>query len=427
MAFVNKIGTLNFPVTPPAAGTAGMPPQGFSAQEIESLLAKERYDTFVDTSYDALLSGLTHERRTPVDAEEPRAWLEQIKGELDPVRINTHVGRAIARLMQTCEDLACYRDWARQLAYLLDELLESQAFDYLTELIDFVRRQHACTDTERSRVAGLLMNRFSEPQFVTKAIEMVKRRAEGPTSDMLGFLSQMGEPVVLEILDSLDPGRAFDDEDIRVRMLGCVPKLAVKEALVRIKDPRPDYVRRMLWILRKMGDGESAQQVRSLLDHPDFEVRVDALATLLKFKNKWGLIRLREWIDLPMEAGFMPALHLAGAYRVREVVPELTAIVEQRRDLAHREAALRALGHIGDVRALPVLNRLAHRRWSMARKQIGHLQRVVFETLAGYPKGQVKELLHEGLKKKDAAIQDVCRKLLREGTRAAGGGDSQTP
>ena len=52
---------------------------------------------------------------------------------------------------------------------------------------------------------------------------------------------------------------------------------------------------------------------------------------------------------------------------------------------------------------------------------------MAFETLAGYPKGQVKALLHEGLKKKDAVIQDICRRLLKEGTRMAGGGDSQSP
>ena len=415
------------PTTPPAAGSTDIHAKSFSTQEIESLLSKERYETFVDTDYNTLLSGLTRKQGKPVDTEAPQAWLAQIESELEPERINAHVGRAIARLLQACEDMTCYRDWARQLAYLLDDLLESQAFDYLTELIGFVRQQHLHTDSERSHIAELLLNRFNEPQFVTRAIEMVKRRGDGPSSDMLGFLSQIGEPAVLEILDSVDPGRAFDDEDVRIRMLRCMPKLAVKEALARMKDPRPDYVRCMLWLLRKMGDAESAQQVRALLDHPDFEVRIEALATLLKFKNKWGLIRLREWIDQPMEAGFLPALRLAGAYRVREVVPELTAIVQQRRDLAHREAALRTLGQIGDARALPVLNKLARRRWSMSRKQTDHLRRVVFETLAGYPMGQVKALLHEGLKRKDAAIQDICRRLLREGTRTAGGGDSQTP
>lgn len=170
-----------------------------------------------------------------------------------------------------------------------------------------------------------------------------------------------------------------------------------------------------------MGDDNGARQVRTLLDHGESQVRMEALATLLKFKNNWGLIRLRELLAQPLEVDFMPALALAGEYRVQTVVLQLISLFESNKDPVLREAILRTLGHIGDARAVPVLTKVAHRRWSISKKQTDHLKRVLFETLEGYPPTEVKHLLHFGLKQKDESIQALCRALLREGTKTAGG------
>jgi HEAT repeat protein len=122
-------------------------------------------------------------------------------------------------------------------------------------------------------------------------------------------------------------------------------------------------------------------------------------------------------LSRPVGSEFRSALDLAGEYRVREVVPQLISYFRQRGDLELREAALRASGRIGDSRAIPALTRLAHRRWSISKKQIGRLKRALYDTLGGYPFGEIKDLLHYGLKQKDAAIQSACHELLREGTQ----------
>ena len=422
LAFINKIGNVDLAASP--AAEAAAPPESLSSQKLESLLAQEQYETYVDSEYGRLLADLTHKQHNAAPAADTRPWIQEIEAELSDDRINAHAGRAMARLMKSSGEVSGYRDWARQLAYLLNDLLETRAFGFLTELMAFVRQEKAAADTERSLIAGLLLHRFSEPQFVTKAIEVVQKDSEEPTIEVLDFLMEIGEPVVQEIFDEIDPSQTFHDEGVIIRILSHLSTLTAKEALARVKDPRPEYVRRMLRIIRKMGDGESAQQVRSLLEHPDDDIRMEALATLLKFRNKWGLIRLRELLSQPTDPGFMPALKSAGDYRVRDVVPELLAILEQRRDPEQREAALRALGRIGDTRALPVLTKLAHKRWGFSMRQIQRLQQALYETLEGYPMGEIRELLHYGLKQKDAVIQTACRNLLREATRSEERGDS---
>jgi hypothetical protein len=419
VAFINKVGHLSRSGEKIGTGGEGNdgPSEGLTLSKVESLLAHEQYDTYVDSDYGRLLNNLTVHESAAEQNAGTAPWIADMAAELSDAGIYVHAGRAMARMMTASADAAGYRDWARQLAYLLNDLLEIRAFGYLIELMAFIHAEKAGSDPQRSEIAGLLLSRFSDAQFVAKAIQTVRESGKELAPDALGFLTALGEPVILEIFDSMDPARILDEEGVIIQILKSFSSLAAREALERINDPRPEYVIQMIRIIRTMGDGESVQQVRFVLDHSDQDIRMEALATLLNFKNKWGLIRLRELLQQPTELDFKPALDLAGEYRMREVVPQLLAYLKQRGDLEVREAILHALGRIGDSRAIPALTRLAHRRWSISRKQIDRLKRVLYDTLGGYPFGEIKHLLHLGLKQKDASIQAVCRKLLREGTR----------
>jgi hypothetical protein len=419
MAFINKVGYLESSDEEMSAGANNTvdPSAGLTQSKVESLLAHEQYDTYVDSDYSRLLNDLS--LQDPAAAKDPKtaSWLEAMAADLGDAGICVHAARAMVRLMTASADAAVYRDWARQLAYLLDDLLDVRAFDYLIELMGVVRAEQAGSDPQRSEIAGLIRSRFNDTQFVAKAIQTVRESGKQPSPEGLKFLTALGEPVVLEIFDSVDPDRILDEEGGFIQILKCLSLPATREALARVNEPHPENVIQIIRIIRTLGDGESAQQVRSLLDHSDPDVRMEALAALLKFNNKWGLIRLRELLSQPSAPEFAPALDLAGAYRVRDVVPQLLSYLKQRGSPELREAILHALGRIGDNRAIPAITELAHRRWSLSIKQIDRLKRVLYETLRGYPFGEIKHLLHLGLKQKDESIQSVCRELLREGTR----------
>jgi HEAT repeat protein len=419
MAFICKVGHLNRPGE--EIGTSGGGDadsfEGLSQSKIESLLAHEQHDTYVDSGYGRLLNDLT--LHSPPEAQAPltESWMAGMAAGLSDAGIYVHAARAMARMMAVSADAAGYRDWARQLAYLLDDLLEVRAFGYLKELMGIVRAEAAGHDPQRTEIAGLLLNRFSDTQFVANAVEAARVRGKDPSPEALGFLTALGEPVVLEIFDSVDPERILEEKEGFIQILKSLSVPAIREALERIKDPRPENAILMIRIIRIMGDSESAQQMRSLLDHSDPDIRTEALATLLKFNNNWGRIRLRELLAQPTASEFASALDLAGEYGVRDVVPQLLAYLKKRGGPELREAVVRALGRIGDSRAIPELTRLAQRRWSISRKQNERFKQVLFLTLGGYPFGEIKHLLHLGLKQKDESIQAVCRRLLREGTR----------
>lgn len=420
LAFITKMGYADDPQCNMAdiIGDKGNPKK-LSTQNMESLLAHEQYDTYVDAGYQTLLNNLTRDAQAVERHTSIRSFAQGIEAELTQARINAHTGRAIIRLMRYSTDISGYRDWARQLTYLLDDLLDSHAYDYLTQLIHAMRHEKQNKEEDRAEIAGLVLDRFSDPQFVAKAIESIQTTMGAPESQALDFLMELGEPVVVEIFDGLDPDQTLHEQGVLTQILQNLAKFTAQEALERLTDPNPDYVRRMIRIIRKMGNSDYAQQIRSLMHHKHMDVRMEALATLLEYDNKWGILRLRELLADPLGEEFVKAAQLAGRYRVREAVTQLEAIAKHRGERQSREAAIRALGRIGDPKTPAILSKIARRRWSITQKHNLHLRRVIFDSLGGYPVSAIKNLLHYGLKQKDEVIQDTCQRLLRKGGQTA--------
>ncbi len=416
LAFVKKMARMGDGMAGETPGAVpGEMGKGITATEVETLFAHEQYDQYVDSSYSELLEKMVAQTQESAPNDTLGKIQRQVTESLAPVHINSHVGRAMLALICASTDIEGYRSWARQLAYFLDDLLESQAFEFMAEMMALFNQEKEGQDPEKAKIAGLVLDRFSDPQFVAQAVEMLRGLGDQIDAHAMSFLVALGEPVVVEIFEGLDPDETFvEGDNLTARLLGNLAALTTQEAIARFDDPRPEYVRRMIRIVSRLGDGPSAEQVKLLLDHDDPDIRMEALSALLKLRNKWGLIQLRHMLSDPKTPEFVAAIELAGRHKVFEAVPQLVACAGRNRDLKCQEAVLRALGNIGDPRAIPILTKLASRRWSISKKNRQHIQRVLFDTLAGYPHDEIKPLLHMGLKQKDAVIKATCEQVLRK-------------
>ena len=173
----------------------------------------------------------------------------------------------------------------------------------------------------------------------------------------------------------------------------------------------------MLKMVRKLAADQNIDGIKTLLDHSDPKVRREALATLLKLKNVWGTLRLRDLLNEPWSPIVHDAIELAGKYKVMEVSQALLALVLRKgplgTDIGRRTSALKALGAIGDIQTLPQLKRLARRKGFIAKKYLLQLKRVLFQSLDGFPYEAIKDLLHYGVNQSDAIIHSECKHILR--------------
>lgn len=395
---------------------------------MRALLERERYETYVDGAYDQILKKFAEQPANQVLTAPMENLRQSIEASLEEPHITILVAGALNGLMDASTDVEEYRDWARQLTFLLDELVALGAFGSLLKIYDAVQpcAAHA-DDAQRRKISALVHEHFLSPEFAAKAVAAFYRPTHTINADeALALLKRLGEAAVVETLDLLGAEATFDAKGGLMRILVHAAPLAVKEALERLNDPRPRYVCRMLVIIRLFGGEEDADSIRGLLAHADAEVRHEALATLLNFNNHWGIAHLRQMLAGEWSEPAARAMQLAGMYKVQEVVPLLAEIAQRiggprEADLERREAALRTLGAIGDPRAMAALTHIAERRWSLAPKVLGRLKRVLYESLEGYPYEAVRELLHQGLRQKNSEIATICERLMKRYHRSAPG------
>ena len=112
------------------------------------------------------------------------------------------------------------------------------------------------------------------------------------------------------------------------------------------------------------------------------------------------------------------AVRSAGKYRVREIVPELLSLLEKK-DILGSEAyykipIVKALGQIGDERAVPELLRLYKSRSLFYRRYLDELKLEIFRGLPSYPVSSIKAFISEGAKSKNEEINNISQNLLKQ-------------
>ena len=172
-------------------------------------------------------------------------------------------------------------------------------------------------------------------------------------------------------------------------------------------------------MVRAVGKTDGTAAIRRLLSHENRLVSIDALVTLLELKDPYAATCLRQAILSPDPEESFRAVGLAGYYRIAEVAEELAHRIRTRfisqASLRLNEEILRTLGKIGDVRVVPLLERIASKSWSLSRRRLGIVKLLLFESLASYPTESLSGLIEIGRKSGDVRIQRICDRLESKG------------
>jgi HEAT repeat protein len=192
---------------------------------------------------------------------------------------------------------------------------------------------------------------------------------------------------------------------------------AVEEAQGRLADPRVHVVRNLLAFIQSNGDRSCIPSIRPLLQHKSHHVRSDALSVLLSYRDEGALEPLRTALRSKIREESSHAVALTGLYRVEELVDDLLKLIKlhvfRKTDHKRNEEIVRALGRIGDAKALPVLQKLARKSWVLYPSDFLQMKLALFESLGGYPREHLTALLSIGSRAKDFRIRNLCSTLQR--------------
>ena len=248
-----------------------------------------------------------------------------------------------------------------------------------------------------------------------KAIEAFElwMRDKGPEAASL--IQSLGPDVVPGLIDIFSRDESLGGRRVLFNLLCLFGDAAVREAHKRLRDPREYFVRNLLILIRRAGTASSITYVKPMLQHADGRVRMEALNTLLKFKDQASVKLLREAILSEDPDISSQAVSLAAQYRVREVTEDVLTRIKRvilfDTDYSVNVEIVKALGEIGDPRAIPDLEKLVKANWSLYPKSLLWMKEIIYSSLERYPRQSIVPLLKIGERLDSDKIKRLCKKL----------------
>jgi HEAT repeat protein len=385
-------------------------------EHMAKLFDREKYEGYVEKEYDDILKSVSGRAETMAATAKDRFFAETYLKDLDDQHLDFQIGRAVLAFMEENIDEEDYREFSKKLIAIVPDMLTSGHFPLLLDTLQTLRWHLSDKKGEGIRAAAAeALKVFWDPAFIDKSLDAFNTWSRTRAKDSQAFMLALGPILVPGLLEIYSYDAAPGGRRVLFDLLCTFGKDTVAEAVKRLQDPRVYYVRNLLMLIRRAGTSDVIAAVKPLLQHVDPKVRMDALAVLLRFKDPSAAGILRQEINSRDPDVSSTAVLLAGQFRVAEVVGDILPLIKRtilfETDYDVNEEIIRVLGEIGDVRAVPDLEKLAKAGWSLYRKSHARMKVTLFESLGRYPKESIAELVKIGERSDDDKIRMLCRKL----------------
>lgn len=396
------------------------PPRGFVApgiqpERMQKLFDREKYEEFVSDEYQAMLKQLSEGVAVTVEPFPMEDYLKTLEDD----RIDFQIGRALLAFLEENIDEEDYREFAQKLIAIMPQFLDSGNFELLWDVFETLRRHAAEKPVKGIRdIAEETRKFFTNPDFIIRALKAFELWMRDKGQEAVGLIQALGPDTVPGLLDIYSKDEAVGGRRVLFNLLCLFGEPAVREAQKRLRDPRAYYVRNLLILIRRAGTVSSVSSIKPLLQHQDQMVRIEAISTLLKFKDPGAVALLRTVIHDKDPDFAAEAIALAGQYRIadvtEDVLSKLKRVILFETDYAENEEIIRALGNIGDPRAIPDLEKLAKASWSLYPQSLLRMKEAIYNSLARYPRQSIVHLVKIGERLNSDAIRRTCRQLAEK-------------
>ncbi len=389
--------------------------------KMKRLFDRETYEQYVGEDYDATLKALTERSLSPLGlgggvSDFP---IEEYLESLEDRHLDFQIGRALLAFMEEDIDEEDYAEFSRKLIDVMPDLLESGNFYLLLDILETLRRHSKEKPQPKVREhAEKVLEVFSDQGFVNQAVSAFDRWARTKGREAADFLLALGPAAVPGLMDLFSMDETPGGRKLLFDLLCNFGEPTLNEAVKRLGDPRPFFVRNLVMLIRSAGRSAHAVHIKPLLNHPDQKVRLEVIAALLRFKDHAAIQLLREALRSKDPDVASQAVFIAGQYRVSAVTEDLLSMIKKvilfEADYTVNEEIIKALGEIGDPRAVPELERLAKTSWSLYPQGLAKMKLTLFESLSRYPRESMEGLIKIGERSEDERIRRIAKKLAEK-------------
>jgi hypothetical protein len=138
---------------------------------------------------------------------------------------------------------------------------------------------------------------------------------------------------------------------------------------------------------------------------------------LLYSDDSYAIDTLKEYLYSDMRDRVEQAIALSGSFRIKEVVGDLIHLLKKTEmtgaDFYDKIPIVKALGDIGDPKAVDSLRRVLAKRSILFKGVSDRLKEETYKTLNSYPYESVKDMVEAGLKSKNERIRAESLRLKK--------------
>jgi hypothetical protein len=381
-------------------------------EKMRTIFREHAMEEFIPDSYQLKLHQMMSADRIPLLGLE---GVHDLMDSCDAASMESKTSDILLLLLQSgASSGEGYAQLARNLHEIGTFFLQTGAYGELLKMLRQLAADGMPPEARRELLELLVCD-----EFLGEVLDGLQVWGKGKFDEITELIEEIGAPFIEPLLDRL---AVTDSMSLRRflmdRLVGFGP--AAGPAIIeRLSDERWYFLRNLIGVIRLLGCTASREKLRTLTRHRDPRVCQEALRALLQFRDpetEARVIRDLEGHNRELQlvairsAGKSSSGALLGKLHTLLVAPGLSA-----REYEVKSLVLQALGEIGNVGSLPVLQWLLDSRSLLHPVLCNRLKLDAIGSLGRYPAAAARPILARAARGRGALARHAAQ-LLRGAT-----------
>lgn len=380
-------------------------------KSVACLFNEDLLETFLNPKY-------RRDLRTQLDAPSAISTKEltALRDECNDPEIDRVVSEVVIEVLES--DVVTQREYLEALTSLTElatSFIGTGRFEETLEIYNTLY-SHSLSSRFKYEASSAIQYYFQQKAFMARFVEAARTWGRKDRQGVFRLARALKAHAISPLMEAVKEEQVAGIRRFLLTVLANIGSDVIPEA-IRGLDDKEWYVRRnMLYLIRKCMDEKYLDQVRKLGRDPDPRIAMEALEALLQFGTKDAVPLLKIHLHSDDIEHRNRAIKIAGKYKVKEAVTQLVEILGKKDVLgatvSHKFPVVKALGAIGDARALKPLENILRSRALLNRSALNDLKLEIYRSLANYSDNAARELVETGLDSRNEEIKSVCKDIM---------------
>jgi hypothetical protein len=388
-----------------------------SAKDIEKLIEREHFESYVPADYEELLR-----RQTMLIADDKKMnvegfIIENHIGSLEDENLNFQISRLFLAIMDEDLNEDEYQEISIYITQGISEFISLGYFSFLIDVLDTYRK-HA-REKHSKKIQNLADSGIKIICNTNNLLQDLKPffRQGISMNSLIDFVVACGAQNIPWLLDLYMETHSPKGQAMLVEVLRHFREEAASNVLKRLPETSTHFIKKFLILLQLIGNADVVPYIKTFVSHPDLTIKLEAIRTLLRFKDPDAKVLLQEAVFSKDPSESAQAIVLAYDYRIMDLCVKLIALIKtvmiSNQDLEFNEFIITEAVKTRDPQILPYLEKMAGTRWSLSPGRLFLTKMALLNAISLYAPPNAIKLIRMCLSSGNKQIKALCSELMK--------------